>query len=339
MSKFTDEIGIAIREVMQDPIFLARVMFKTSGRMYWVKKSSDADYPRFVAEHPNYDDGVAAVYTTIQAGVTAAGSKDAVLVSAPDMAAGAIDPTSYAETIIIAEGKSNLSIIGVLSNRTQGGLPQIKIGAGATAMLTIRSPGCLIQNLGFNGAGSTGGGILLDDDASTKSAFGVAIENCHFKNCQGSGAAVTGGAIMWAIGGAWQVYIKGCEFFRNRASIVLKGTTTSVPVDIVIEDCIFGTNDTSLIDVDIYLAGGSGVDGLLIRNCDFATVDVPAYAGSGYTARYLYLVGCINGMLVNCNFACTGKTFGDGTVNAAKIPATVRMVRCYQEDAIITRTS
>jgi len=60
-------------------------------------------------------------------------------------------------------------LIGVSRGRTQGGLPQLKDGTETTAaILTIRAPGCLIANLGFNGSGNTGGGILLDADASTK---------------------------------------------------------------------------------------------------------------------------------------------------------------------------
>ena len=268
---------------------------------------------------------------TIQEAVTLAGVGDIIFVYPKTMTAGATDPVDYAETIIIPAGKANLSIIGVPRGLTQGTLPQIKKGSGSTALLTVRSPGCLIANLGFNGSGSTGGGILLDSDGSTKDAFGTTIVGCHFKNCKGSAAAATGGAIMWgANGGGWNVRIEGCDFLDNRAGIVLLGTGVSVPKNIVIKNNIFYSSANTNVDCDIYLAAGSGVNGLVITGNDFATVDVPGYATSPTAARYLDLTNCVNGMLARNMFAClvnpaaTEVTFGaSGT--AAKIPVTVRM--------------
>lgn len=278
---------------------------------------------------------------TIQEAVTAASAGDTIFIAAIDMDTGATDPGSYEENIIIPPATDGLALIGISRGRTQGGLPQIKDGSTTTSpILTIRSPGCLLMNLGFNGAGNTGGSVVMDDDSSTKTAFGTSIINCHFKNAKSSGAAATGGAISWAAtGGAWQVLISGCHFYNCRAGIVLKGTGQSRPQDVVIENCTFMSSAKTTVDADIYLAGGSGVNGLIIRDCVFATVDVPAYAATPDAARYLELTGCTNGVVSNCTFACTGKTFGDGTVNAAEIPTTVRFNNCYQEDAIITRTS
>ena len=98
---------------------------------------------------------------TIQDAVTDAGEGGTVYVFPKVHTDYTGDPVSYAETVIIPYTHSNLAIIGVGRGRTQGGLPQIKMGAGAVALLTIRAPGCLIENIGFNGYGSTGGGILF----------------------------------------------------------------------------------------------------------------------------------------------------------------------------------
>jgi len=271
-------------------------------------------------------------YKTIQAAVDAASAGDTIFVAGRTITALATDPVSYAETIIIPNDKPQLSIIGVSRGRTQGGLPQIKIGAGSTAMLTIRAPGCLIANLGFNGGSSTGGGILLDDDGTTKVAFGTTIANCHFKNCSGSAAADTGGGVQWAsTGGGWQTLITGCSFFRCMGGVVLKGTSQARPVDVVIEDCIFHTNDTAMVDCDIYLMGGSGVDGLLIRNCTFAARTIPAYAG---TSRYLKLTGCSDGLVSGCTFNCLGNptatelTWGTAGTGGF-IPAGIGIAGCF----------
>ena len=264
---------------------------------------------------------------TIQSAINNAGAGDVIFVTSKTMAAGATDPSSYAETLTIAAAKSNLSLIGVDRGRTQGGLPQISKGSGAVALLTIRAPGCLIANLGFNGAGSTGGGILLDDDGLTKSAFGTTIIGCHFKNCKGSSAtdASTGGAIQWSsAGNAWQVYIAGNRFYKNVGDIVLMGTSGSVPQDVVIEDNIF-SGPSANVDCNLYLGAGSGMNGVIIRNNDFTAV--PA-VGLGTNVKFLMLTGCF-GELSGNRFASNGRTFG--AAGNDLVPTTVFLAANYQE--------
>jgi len=238
------------------------------------------------------------------------------------------DPYNYAETISIPLAKSNLRIIGVPCGRTQGGLPQVKINTGSTALLTINAPGCLIANMGFNGINSTGGGILMDCDAgATKTAFGTAIYNCHFKNCVGSTAtnAATGGAIMWsANGGSWQVHIKGNRFYKNVGDVVLIGTSNSRPQDVIIEDNVF-SGPAANTDCNLYLAGGSGMNGVIIKDNFFTAM--PALGGTN--DRFMDLTGCV-GMLANNYFATTVDpaltelTFA-AAGTAAKVPSTVFM--------------
>jgi len=277
-------------------------------------------------------------FATIQEGVTAASAGDVVYVVAKTLTDYSGDPASYAETVIIPYATSSLALIGVSRGRTQGGLPQIKKGSGTTALLTIRGPGCLIKNIGFNGISSTGGGILLDDDYAAKAAFGTTIANCHFKNCVGTTAtnAATGGAIQWGTAGnAWQVLITGNRFYKNVGDIVVKGSTTTVTQDVVITDNIF-SGPLGSVDCNIYV-GGTGVNGMIIHNNVFQAVPT---IGSGTNAEFIRMEGATTiGILSNNFFGSTGLTFGDGTVTGAKIPTGMLMVANYQEDAIITRTS
>jgi len=276
----------------------------------------------------------AKAFATIGQGISTAIAGDRIFIKPKIIAVGGLDPVSYAETLIIPATKPGLQLIGIQNGLAQGAQPQIKKGSGSTAQLTIRAPGCLIRGLTINGIGATGGGILLDDDAVTKTAFGTIIEDCFLKNCQGTGAAATGGAIqIGATGGAWQLRISRCRFFKNLAGIMSLAAAVVQPKDIVIEDCEFGSDVNTEIDADIYFKG-VGVTGLLVNRCNFATVDVPAYASSPSAARYLDLTNCVAGLLANCMFACTGKTF-TSSGDAAKIPATVRKSGCYQENALI----
>jgi len=266
-------------------------------------------------------------YSTIQSAVTAAGSGDVIYVAAKAITDYTGDPTGYAETVIIPATHSNLSIIGVSRGRTQGGLPQIKIGTGSTAMLTIRAAGCLIANMGINGAGSTGGGVLLDDDYATKTAFGTSIVGCHFKNCKRHTTDGTkGGAINWsAEGNAWQVLISGNRFYRCLADVCLIGTSNTQPQDVVIENNIFSGNAAS-VDCNLYLAGGSGMNGVVIKNNTFE--QLPAI-GSGSVVRYIDATGCV-GMLVGNTFGCSTATSGTRITfkaagTGAKIPVTMHV--------------
>lgn len=269
---------------------------------------------------------------TIQAAITAAKAGDVILVQPGDIAITETDPNSYAENLVIPNTHPFLSIIGIGRGRTQGGLPQLKVGATTTqALLTIRAPGVYIGNMGFNGAGATGGGILIDDNATTKVAFGLTIENCHFKNCVGTNAlsSVTGGAIQWSSsGGGWQTLIRGNRFFKNVCDITVMGTST-IPQDVVIEDNIFGGPAAS-VDCNLFMTGGGdGVTGLIISRNVFTAL--PALS-SGVNTNFLVLTGCV-GILCDNMFACEdARTFG--AAGDELVPTTMFMIGNRYEKAV-----
>lgn len=64
MSAFREAIAREVRRVMLDPEFTSR-QSKNGGRIFWVKKAAATDFAKFVKEHPAYEDGKAAVYTTM----------------------------------------------------------------------------------------------------------------------------------------------------------------------------------------------------------------------------------------------------------------------------------
>src|SRR3990167_5520326 len=99
------------------------------GNAYFVKSTSDSDYDRFYNDrYTVYSNGNGSIFSTIQGALDVCSDKDTVFIFEKEMAAGATDPSSWAETLTVAAGKSGLSIIGVSDNRTQGGLPQIRKG-------------------------------------------------------------------------------------------------------------------------------------------------------------------------------------------------------------------
>jgi len=276
-------------------------------------------------------------FATIQNALDKCSAGDTVVVFPKSMGATDTDPNSYAETLTIDPGQYCVTILGV-GGRAQGGLPQVKKGSGTTALLTIQAPGCRILNMGFNGSGSTGGGILLDDDGgSTKTAFGTEIAGCHFKNCKGATAtdARTGGAIQWpAAGNSWQVWIHDNVFYKNVCDVLLKGTSGSRPQDVIIQDNTFMGLATS-VDCHLYLAAGSGMASVSVMGNTFADV-LPALS-SGSITRYVDMTGC-TGIFADNYVGGSYTTTGFGAAKAAaKIPTTVGITHNYSDAGLIVR--
>ena len=264
---------------------------------------------------------------------------DTIFVAARTMAATSTDPVSYTENATL--DTPSVSVIGVSRGRTQGGLPQFKVGATTTSpVVDIKAPGCLIYNIGINGVGGTGGGIrLYDDGGTTAAAFGTSIMGCHFKNCvvtANNGA--TGGAIYTtSAGGPWQLYIGGNRFYKNEADIVSVGTGGSVPQDWVIEGNVF-SGPAANVDVNIYTSSG-GVNGIIIKDNVFTAM--PALS-AGSVKRYVDLTGSV-GIMVNNYFASiVSPTGSEGTFAAAgslaKVPATVFISSCWGETTTTAET-
>ena len=257
-----------------------------------------------------------------------------IWVKGKSMAATATDPTSYAETVIIpADGGDFLEIVGVNGeNRTQGGLPQIKKGSGTAALITVRAPGVGIYNLGINGSGSTGGGILFDDDSGTsKTAFGFTVANCHLKNCTPSTAldSSTGGAIF--VKNAWQGRIAGNRFYKNVGGVTMTSPYSDVN-DIIIEDNMFN-GPASVVDTYIYYNGAG--TGISVRGNTFASA-IPSLS-SAVNARYVLLTGAI-GIFSDNYVAGSYTTTGFGAAGAAAlIPTTVGIAHNYSDAGLIVR--
>jgi len=288
--------------------------------------------------------------STIQATVTAAAARNVLVkagsivnVKARKMAAGASDPVSYAENVTIpATGGDRMMLVGISANRTQMGLPQIKpAGTTHTYAITINAPGCLVTGLGVNGNSTAGaplnGAILLNSDGATGavSSLGTSIIGNHFKNCAGTTVTDcrTGGAIDWtAQGDAWQVLIKGNRFYKNVCDVCLLGTSNSVPQDVVIQENIF-SGPTASVDTNLYLAGGSGMNGVIVDNNNFGPLGT---LGSATVKRLISATGCV-GMFSRNMCQTTGKTFG-AAGDAGLIPTTMMIAGNYQDNALIART-
>lgn len=104
--KFSSDLARAVRHQMLDPEFIANAgVGMGRGRVFWVKQTTASDYVPFVAEHPAYEDGVEAVYTTIQAAI------DASVTNRGDYIYVTSDGADYDSLTTITVDKDRLHII------------------------------------------------------------------------------------------------------------------------------------------------------------------------------------------------------------------------------------
>lgn len=256
---------------------------------------------------------------------------DVIYVFPKIMAVTDTDPGSYAETFII--DTPQIALVGIGAGAMQGAIPQVKIGAGSTAMCTVSAPGVTIHGIGFNGASSTGGGILLHDDGgATSAAFGTIIRGCHFKNCKAHATQGTvGGAIYWSDhGGAWQILVEGNEFYKNVSDIVLRSGAAVIPQDVTIRGNRF-SGPAASVTSNIY-TGGAGINGLYIYDNIFP--EFPNLSG-GNINKFCDL-GSSVGIMANNFFGSASKNFG--AASDSIVPTTMLLVHNYSEDHLEPRT-
>lgn len=136
---FADTIADFVRQKLLGPEFVAR----RSGRTFWVKAEAAGDYTTFVAEHPAYQDGIPAVYTTIDAAVGActASEGDVILVAA-----------GYTETVTEASGL-DLDVAGITIKGLGYGSDRATINftTAVSADMDIAAANITIENILFTG--------------------------------------------------------------------------------------------------------------------------------------------------------------------------------------------
>jgi len=251
MSKFSDDISLAVREIMKDPVFITRLQHQNLGRVFWVMETGAADYTNFVKEHPAYEDGVAAVYTTVELALAAcvANRGDLVIVD-----------QEYTQTISAAAG-IDLDIAGVkVVGMGQGNeRPTLTFDTAATADVLVSAANCSLENFIFvsdiNDLGMfldvNEGGFTVKNctfkTSSTKEALNFInlattkddfkIIDCDFlqpTDPEGTDAAANTGAIYCV--DSENILIQGCKFRGFFETAIVHNKTTKVQ-NLTVKDC------------------------------------------------------------------------------------------------------
>ena len=261
----------------------------------------------------DYDEGttvatgknnMAAPASSIQTAIDAAGTDATIYIRPRAFASGtygedpqAITPTAaHAENIHIDKAKKNMSLIGCgkgLSHAAAHKAYLTGYSGLTTAVIEIRSPGCVIENLRSQPPTSATEGIFRsENDGSTFDGGNTTFINNDFHD-----ANTTGGIHL---GSTWQMSIIGNRFVNCDVGIFF-ATLYTVPQIIEISHNIFN-GDAAGVQHDIYSNGG--LKRLSINNNYFAH-GTPSLSGG---TVFIRLGATSTGMIANNFFGAEGTT-------------------------------
>jgi len=252
--KFTDELSLAVREVMMDPEFIARFKRGTAGKTLYVVPSTNDNYVDFVKTHQSYEDGTPSVYTTIQAAVNALKSGWEVLVA----------PGSFDETVTVPHSISNIKIESMGGR----GATYIEPSTEDAAGMLVHADDVTLVNIG----------VAAEDETS---AVALTVTGDRFR---AYGSKFEGGAIQVLIGPGTVAQVaagirgKGsdslfddCEVCWGTKGIVLQGTDYGGCTQLMIRNCRFHDLTAESIGENVGSGGSAAVTffGLNVKDSVF----------------------------------------------------------------------
>jgi len=202
---------------------------------------------------------------------------------------------SEAANITIARTQHHLSIIGTEEHcGLQNGVILQGYSGVNTPTITILSPYCTFENIGFQQASAQllGSLSVLGMIPATKEGFGCTVNNCNFHNHPSTGY----GAILFDSGRYNQCL--NSSFWHCVVGVNLGASQLGIQ-GAVVQNCDFYGADTD-VDTDIQIATGSH---LLIADNRFHHAQ-PNYTTGAYK-MYVKVVTSGAGLLVNNWFGTT----------------------------------
>lgn len=207
------------------------------GNIYWVKKTTDADYDEFYADrYTILSNGKPNIYNTITAGIAALGNYDTLLIT----------PGNYDEAgTVTLTGKKGVKIFGYNSG--------MQWGEGSTCWRDVTSTLDLLNLTGNHSVEIAGINFVVITDGKDAINFTGLNYSTHIHHCTFTGD-VGGGAVMaYAInaGGSnsADLYVHDCKFFNQKTTSII-----NIGQRAVIKDNFF-----------VVVAAGIGISG-----CDAA---------------------------------------------------------------------
>ena len=205
-----------------------------------------------------------------------------------------ITPDTAASWVVTS--KKNLSLIGTGKGLGHASAHKCWIGnygSLTTAVLSIYSPGCVIENFRAD-PGSRTSGVFYTKNSGTATEDGG---NTTFINNDFHDANTSGGI---KVDSCWQMSIIGNRFVNCDVGILIT-SYYSVPQIFSIHDNIFVAS-TSEVQNDVYATGG------VKRFSAYNNLHCHGTPALGGTNVYYNLATTSTGMITNCRFGAEGTT-------------------------------
>ena len=253
MSKFSSDLANAVREYMKDPVFIARLKYKTTGKMLWVYHASDAGRVEFAKQHPDYPDGTAAVYSTLAAAYAAAttNQNDVILLSAGG--------NHHQLTEMLTWAKNRIHVVGMGADGAVDQQPEIQLNATANtednaATIKVTGYGNRFTNVYITNAGTHENSVTALWDAGENTVY----TNCQFAKF--SDLDVAGVSHVEARGDTttWRNCKFGVDWVTMAAArfgLLIKGTGGGARMKHnIFEDCYFvvASSDADYEHIHVY---------------------------------------------------------------------------------------
>jgi len=302
MSKFASTLADFVKTALFEPEVNINKADVTTGRIFWVMKTSDAGYVDFCKRHPNYEDGVAAVYTTIELAYAAmvTNRNDVTMLSSHGGHA-------VAAMLDVSKNRCHFMSIDVQRGRHYGARSRITMG-----VTTVATDIAVVKN---TGVGNTFKGLKFDN-GNTKDeslyAFAEGGEYTYFENCEFylSGQLDDTDAADLLLNGD-SAQFKNCMFgsavhivaddkIRPCIMLARETITGKVARDCYFENCLFLRNAGGTETAHVWATGATDVERMLMfKDCTFFNTKLAAAqpavavgAGAAQTEGYIFLKSC-----------------------------------------------
>jgi len=294
------------------PLVAASILDGTSpigGHVYWVKKSSDADYSTFVKEHQvQYENGQFSVHTTLDAALAAcaSGAGDVVLIT-----------PGYTETVTAVKtlNKAGVSIIGLGS----GMLRPTITGNGAIDVFSVTAANVTIENIIFPAPET-------DDQTAD---INVAAAGCTIRNTYhiGSQTSKNKTDIITVASGGDDLLVEGVVAYNTVVDCVSWLSLEAAVARAVIRNCVVQGQFSTAVLMDEATATLATIRNNIFKNTKAATAVVTFTTGNTTGVMSFNHISGRHTTLASNVVTGTGMDFfenrvvEEAAVNGAVIPA------------------
>ena len=313
MSKFSSDVALAVKEVLKDPIFIARLRYKTTGKIFWVFDSDDAGRVEFAKQHPDYEDGTPAIYSTLAAAYAAAttNQNDVIMLSAGG--------NHHQLTEMLTWAKNRIHVIGMGAFGAVDPQPEIQLSttgnaADNAATMKVTGYGNTFTNVYITNAGTHANSVTALWDAGENNVY----TNCQFAKF--SDLNVAGVSHVEARGDTST--FRRCKFGVDwvtvsaaRFGLLIKGTGRGARMKHnIFEDCYFVVASSSADYEHIHVYDTSSLAfNNIWKNCVFMNALISSASAVIIDDAVNSVSGLVEGSLFFINPATNSTSFASTT--------------------------